>query len=768
MSNKLRDFLIKTIKFLVLVTVIGVPLFYIKQSVLPYTLPKTAFFQGVVEILFFLWLALILIDKRYRLKKNIVLIGLLVFIFVLAVTAFLGEDIFRSFWSTQSRALGVITIFHFAALAAVLSSLAREINWKKVFYASLITSSIISILAFWQIFKPDLLLNEPIGTRPGATFGNPTFLAGYLLPHVFLALYFLFNFFREDNDFFGAINKKSYGVILVSLTLVLNVAGIFRTETRGDILGLMVGLLMILGFFAFRPPRFKVNFFKSRYVYLSVFLLVVFLGFVFLATKSNSFWSKVPGINRFQNVSFSSQELMPRLSAMSSAWEGFKEKPILGWGYENFNLPFNKHYDPKTLEMGYQETRFDKPHNLFLEYLVTGGAVLFLAFIFLVGVLFYGAFKLKDKFLGQIIAVTLTTYLIRSFFVFDTLGPLLIFYLLIGFVGGNLKKVEIQEVNVNHQKLEKSHNNDKGVIMVSSAILVSLILVYVLNINVMRAGYYQYLGFTSFVKSNSKLAIASFKKGIEVWTPYAWDFKRDYAATVAENYFYGHLGVLGDSAKEEVWLAIKAMEETKDEHPKDAFNHYMLIDLYNQVSDLDLALLTSKAEQEAKIALELSPDRQQVYFSLAKTKLIKGEREEALELVRYGLELNPKVPDAHFYYGLLSFDAGDTKTGYDEIKKAIELGRRWRNFNEPRIVANFFADAGYLDEAIEFYKTAVAMSGRDVDSESLAKLAVAYFYRGESDLARNEFLKLMEVVDIKNIIGYEVILPILRDLGLAQ
>ncbi|MEK6820859.1 MAG: O-antigen ligase family protein, partial [archaeon] len=380
----------------------------------------------------------------------------------------------------------------------------------------------------------------------------------YLLPHVFLALYFLFNFFREDNDFFGAINKKSYGVILVSLTLVLNVAGIFRTETRGDILGLMVGLLMILGFFAFRPPRFKVNFFKSRYVYLFVFLLIVFLGFVFLATKSNSFWSRVPGLNRFQNVSFSSQELVPRLSAISAAWQGFKEKPILGWGYENFNLPFNKHYDPKTLELGYQETRFDKTHNLFLEYLVTGGAVLFLAFIFLVVVLFYGAFKLSDKLLGQMIAAALIAYLARSFFVFDTLGPLLIFYLLIGFIGGNLKDIEIQGLNNNQQKLEKSNNNDKGVIMVSGAMLISLFLVYVLNINVMRAGYYQYLGFTSFVKSKPKLAIESFKKGIEVWTPYAWDFKRDYAAVVAENYFYGRLGVLGSVAQDEVWLAIKA------------------------------------------------------------------------------------------------------------------------------------------------------------------------------------------------------------------
>jgi len=42
------------------------------------------------------------------------------------------------------------------------------------------------------------------------------------------------------------------------------------------------------------------------------------------------------------------------------AWEGVKEKPLLGWGQENFNLVFNKYYEPSLYG---QEVWFDRVHN---------------------------------------------------------------------------------------------------------------------------------------------------------------------------------------------------------------------------------------------------------------------------------------------------------------------------------------------------------------------------------------------------------------------
>jgi hypothetical protein len=48
---------LSVLRWLIFVTVFATPLFYIRQSVYPYTFAKTLFFQGLVEILFFIWLA---------------------------------------------------------------------------------------------------------------------------------------------------------------------------------------------------------------------------------------------------------------------------------------------------------------------------------------------------------------------------------------------------------------------------------------------------------------------------------------------------------------------------------------------------------------------------------------------------------------------------------------------------------------------------------------------------------------------------------------
>ena len=54
--------LLYLVQVLLFVVVIGTPLFYLTQSVYPYTFSKTLFFQAAVEILFALWLALAVLE----------------------------------------------------------------------------------------------------------------------------------------------------------------------------------------------------------------------------------------------------------------------------------------------------------------------------------------------------------------------------------------------------------------------------------------------------------------------------------------------------------------------------------------------------------------------------------------------------------------------------------------------------------------------------------------------------------------------------------
>ncbi len=759
--------LLLAIKFLVFVIVIGTPLFYLSQSVYPYILSKTLFFQAAVEILFFLWLLLIAFDKRFRPKKTPLALGLTAFVLALALSAAIGVDLARSFWSTYERAFGVFTILHLSAFFLILSSLYDELPWKKIFYASLGTALIVDVLAGLQIDIKNLLLEEPIGARPGATFGNPTFLAGYLLFNIFLGIYLILDAYKKNSLPEGGVAAariKFLKVILPAflfVTLVFNVSALFLSETRGDILGVAAGMFLLLVFFAWRPPKFRREFLCKRTLYVCILVLVLGAVAGFWFTRSSAFWSSVPGLSRFRDISLESKGLLPRFVAAKSAWRGFLDRPVLGWGWDNFNVVYNKYYDPRTLELNYLETRFDKPHNFFLEDLVSGGALLALAHLALLGLFIFEAFKIKDKLLGQILTAVIAGYFIRSLFIFDTLGPALMLYLFMGLVDGRYSKDVVEETVFSGTPPAEKY----GAVKINSAaaafgVILALVAAYEINLPTAQASYYEFFGFVNISHDRVKKGIEDFKTSLSFPSPYRWNFVRDFSAVISQTYFYNP-GVI---PKEDALFAIKEMEGVAKDHPRDAYNHYALVDMYNQVSDIDPQRFLDSAEREAKIALELSPDRQEVYFSLAKTKAIKKDYASAIEILKKALDLDPQVPDAHFYYGLVSFALGDYDRGYKEIKIAMDMGRRWKNFYEPRTVAGYFADAGHLDEALALYEAAVKLGPDDLETK--IKLGVAYYFTGNLGAAKKYLGEAGKKFNFKESASYGEFKPILEKLGI--
>ncbi len=775
-----RRLYINLIIFLVFTVVIVLPLFYFPKGVYPYSTPKTLFFQAMVELIAFLWLALLIRDvprSPYAPRATPFLYGLLVFLFALFLTSVTGEDFWRSLWSTQERGWGAVAFLHAGLFALILASLYKEINWKALCYTSLSVSLFVELLAFIQLWIPNLLLgSERVGDRPGATFGNPSFLAGYILFHIFIALYFLLMSFESEGK------EKRGEQIFLFAALMLETIALFLTQTRGDILGLAVGGLLLLVFFTVRPPTVRVRLFAERKFYVIALVLFLGLGVGFWFTRTSAVWSRIPGLGRFATISLDDQTLEPRLLALQAVWKGIEERPLLGWGWDNFNIVFNKFYDPRALESGYIETRFDKPHNFLAEYMVVGGALLTLGFFGLLFCFVYELWKLRETVFAHVFTAALAAYFVRSLFVFDTIGPLFILFFIFGMTDGKYflrtagESIPHASYEEGRPRTQESRRERRARLrvdryagggrksMMVACVLLSFFPVYYLSILPLKASNDAYWGFNYFLNGKPNRAIQSFKNGVATWSPYRWVFKRDYATAVAEAYFNNIDPVTKKSLipDEEAWAAIHAMEEVAAEHPKDAYNHYALIDMYNQVSDLDADALLAAAEREAAVALRLSPRRQEVYFSLAKTKTLKGEYAEALRLTKEALDLNPNVPDAHFYYGLLAYANGDQKTGYVELRKTIDMGRPWKNAQEPRVVANYFADSGHIEETIELYKESLALKN---DPETKIKLGIAYYFAGRRDLAKSYVKEIAAQFDLTKSPSYGDLEPILRDLG---
>lgn len=766
-----------TIIVLVFVVVIGTPLFYFRWGVYPYTLSKQLFFQGAVELAFFLWLALAVTSPRHRPRLTPLTAAVGVFLLSLFLVAFAGVDVWRSFWSSYERGIGVVAFLHLAALGVVVSSLYKEIPWRRLFYASLATSFAVDLIAFAQLYVPNFLLVENPGARPGATFGNPTFMAGYLIFHIFLAVYLFFDAAKERQvpsevrpparGGRTAAPMSRRGLLLTGFTVVAtftNVYMIFLGQTRGDVIALAIGLVVLLTMFAVYPPQYGFLFLRKRRTYGIFLSAVVLFTSVFFFTRQNVFWERIPGFSRFRSLSFSfnSPDVAPRLSALRAGWQGFLEKPFLGWGPENFTVVYDRHYDPRALEYSYSETHFDKPHNFLLEYAVAGGVLLPAALLFLLGAAAYETLRQKDRLWTAVFLSSLAAYITGQLFIFETIGPLLMLYLFFGMTDGAFRTNSQAIFFRNADRKNGAPEGNVSLVFVGIGAALGLAILYIVNFQSLLASYYQYDGFQEFLQQNIFLGLRSFEKSDSTWSPYSWNFKRDYAIAVAGQYF-NYPGTVSD---EDALRAINAMEQVRDEHPRDAFNHYALVNLYNEVSSIDQKQFLPAAEAEAKEALSISPGRQEVYFYLAKTKTIEKDYAGALDILKKALDEDPKVADSRFYYGLLAFATGDKVAGYREIKTALTMGRKWKTFYEPRTVAGFFADFGHLDEAIQLYKTAWDMSQHgDLDTE--VKLGVAYFYAGRYDEAKQYLEDALKKFDASKSPSYEQLRPILQKLGIG-
>ncbi|MEK7193218.1 MAG: O-antigen ligase family protein [Patescibacteria group bacterium] len=779
--------LLALITFLLFAAIIGTPLFYLRTNVYPQVLPKTGYFQIVVEIMFALWLYLVLLDKKYRPKLTPLTVSLFVFLGVLFLTALTGVDFSKSLWSLQGRAIGIFAFLHFGALFLVVASLKRELAWQKLWYASLATSIVVCVIGFIQLKIPTILFptEGSIGGRPGSTFGNPTFMAGYLLFNAFIAGWLIVEEWRRGirGDQKTRRRAGSPSFIFLITAFLVTALGLLVAQTRGTFAGVGLGFLGLMIYGSLNGWREK----KIQRISVALLIILFMFGGFFFLTRGSGIWASVPLLNRLQNVSFSSPDFLPRLVALKAAWSGFIERPVFGWGWENFNIVFNKFYDPKVLTISYGETRFDKPHNVVFEYLVSGGITLLLAYLALIASAIYEVFFVrrwakeeKDRGAAPWIVALIIAYIVHDFFVFDTLGPLLMFFLILGWLEGSYVDARQAARTTPREEKKNTYVREQGVLKHGigyGLLCAALIMAYMVNVRALSAGYYQALGFVTTGK-NPLQGIHFFEKAVSIREPYQWNIERDFATVTSEAYFYNP----GKISRDVAFRGLALMEKVAAEHPLDAYNHYALVDMYNQVFNPDdetiLTLpaaekerilkeefaLLDKAEKEAAIALTLSPNRQEVYFSLSKTKTLRGDYAGALKILEKTIALNPEVPDAHFYYGLVAFASDKLQLGYVEVKKAIALGRKWKKYQEPRVVAGYFADAGYLDEAIELYKTSLSMEPGELETK--IKLGVAYYYGNQRALAKQYLTEVAAAVDLSRSIGYASIKPILMDLGI--
>lgn len=644
--------------FLILFTpLIGPPL--TNNFFFPFVGPKSLYFMGLTELIFFAWLILILLDKRFRPKFNLILLGLILFLTVLVVSAITGVDPSYSFWSKFERMTGILMMLHLFVFFLAISSTFEKKDWEKIFAVSIFVGVLISFIA--------LITKNPM-MRGGATIGNESFLGTYLLFNLFFALYLIFKPARQP-DSHGGGSKDGLNIysavcfVIMSLSLLLSGA-------KAAKLSFLFGIILLSLLWLIFLQKGKL---KTVGIFLLIFLFVFAVFFTIFAFQPESFVRKEI-VEKVVGETFGG-----RFIVWQKAWESFLQKPLLGWGPENYEFAFTENYNPcmGTSRCG-ADMWYDRAHNIIFDTLVSAGILGMFSYLLIFLFTFYFLWKnyLRKKidfWLASIFTALLISYSIQNLTVFDMVSSYMIFFLTLGFIatphtyaiGVGVKK-EIPETEV--VKPEKP--------LYLFPIYIIILLLFLLS-------------FTKFV-------ILPFQS--DIWTisalksrPFSEEklsfYKKTFSASpvgkyqIREFFVDSSLGslsekILKDNVIREFDFLVQELEKSIKEN-EISYRAYLKL---GQLLNVYATINPSKIEEAEKIlkgAIEISPTNQQGYWFLAQTKIQQGKIKEAFSLAEKAVELEPNLERSHIIVIKIANWMGETELAEKKFKEALSINPAW-------------------------------------------------------------------------------------------
>lgn len=659
----MKQNIVKAVKFFVYLTFF-VPLIVLPTSfIFPFIVPKILTFRSLVELMLAGYILLLFINwQEFKPRFSFLNLATSGFLASFAISTFVGVDPYHSFWDNHERMLGLFTIFHYVAYYFVCSSLFKTWDdWKKALKVFLVAGSAVMMVALMQVANPNLLLNQG-SPRVIATLGNAIYVGGYGL---FLMFVSFLLFIKENN--------KVWKWVEVAAALLAFVGMVF-SGTRGSVLGLVAGVgVAILGYIIVLR-----EFPKTRKILIGVAVggvAVIALLYVF---RNSAFVQKIPAVNRTITTSFSAVQNSPRWIAWESAVASWKEKPVFGWGPNNFFYAFNKYYQSKSLQFGYGETWFDNAHNILVNTLAVQGAVGLVVYllIFVAGITMLVVARRRktlDLHVAVIGAAFLVAHLVQNVTVFENPTSYLYFMFWLAMINSlAAKKEEVVSGNVKNNNQTFVPDKRIGMGGVVTTGLVFLLLIFIFNIQPARANM-KTLEALKYLSYQPEAGIEAMKAALAFNSPHIDDIRSDLARTASQVLSSGADKIGKEKSLEMLTISTDALKANIALHPYDIRNQLSLSQLsqagYSLTGDPRyIADYGTYLEQ----ALTYSPKRQQIIYNLANFYLQVGKTDEAIKSIEETIKDDPKVSESYWRLAYIYKLTGKL----DKAKEVLDLAAK--------------------------------------------------------------------------------------------
>lgn len=657
------------------------------------TFTKAIFFTVIVEIACIFWLP----EAWQRLKlysKSLMTYSILIFFCILILTSLSGVNFYKSFWGNYERMMGVWMYGHLILFYLILITTIRSAEqWTKLFYTTAFSGFLVALIGFFEMFSK----NAPI--RAESTFENATFLAQYLLISFFILLLLLMH--DKKIRFRSAFLITTLGFILLTT---------FFTASRGAFLGLATGSFLALTLFILlggglpEGTTLSLTHGLLKKVAIGLLMAIVLVGALGFIFRKQFASSPIYALRRLAISSFSEKTTASRLLLWKVSWNGWKERPVLGWGIENYNLLFNKYYDPKLFE---QEGWFDRAHNFIFDIGTSTDLVGLVSYIGIFLTPLYLLIKsLKKKYLSflnfTLFVALIVGYLIQNLFAFDILISLILLFTVFSYihVTSGTSKITLK---TNPKILPFAI----GIGIMIPVFIIGTLMPLIENRLTNRAMYAFARGKNDEGKKNLEQALAYHTYGnIEA--------RRIMAEYIFESFKEKEQKIRTPSP-ELIDYTIEKMDENIKEDSKNARWYVYQGRLYIQKALLSDSFSQENAKKAALIlseAVKLSPARYGTYLELAEARRIGGDVDGMWKAMDIAIGLLPEVSMSH---SIALTHAIETRT-IDRERREIEWLFSHINANDSyrdllynkngdlQLARNTYFQTGRFQDAIDFEK----------------------------------------------------------------
>ena len=767
---------------------------------------KALLFRVAVQVMLFLYVVLAARIPAYRPHLNLVSYGVLAWFSVMFISSLPGVsiDAWSSWWGDFWRMGGMVSQLHLLAYFVVLSQTMKHIRqWIALLAAALFSSVLMGFSGMLQYLNLNYIYRFPQDSRIEGAAGNAAFLATAMLLGLFLASYLLC---RKDRSTTFAGTAKTWLLLLALLdlfilgwdsfthgeitsglanppvavfALVLHAlilfwfflrdsvrAGLvfmslfgawclfwmYQTQTRGALFGLGGAVFFLFVVYLLTGANLTI-----RLICAGAMVLVLLVPIAVVINRRSSFVQSHPTLIRYSTLSLNDPSAENRLMAWKASGQAILDRPLLGWGPENFRYAFERHFPSVIYRSLTEPTWVDRAHNFVMDIGVTTGLSGLASYLALYGLilvlLIRHWLRTKDVANGLMLSALFLAYLFQCLFTFDTINSDVTRFLILAFVAYFCSKATNPESRENGQGMHGPRLTVPGWIAIGAAAALLPAAWYCtvsrpLTLNRLteegRRATHVLDPQTRTPRIVFNDAIVRLFAEADGYYTTGWHDMHEVFVNYAFEVAHTPYIPLGQKVTA-IQMGVDYLEESIRRQPANSRYYLLLASFVNGTTDVtvqsDPGLARALAEKVTDRLLQaaiLSPTRPQVYFERSNALLFLGRDNERIDEFAKGVAVCPVIKDPHVDLMTLYIASGRDQDAAKEWQNIKSMGFPLARADYDRVI-NAYESKKKFAEVAELYKEMLAQAPNDANL--MAQLASSYSQMGEVELARQTALK---------------------------